>query len=381
MNLLEILRLKKNPVYHPQKYFVHRRNKQQYIIHHYCPHTYNAGDHFVILSIRKHLQKYLPNSTFIPKAVAGNRGWGKPIGLRGKNIYYSNKYADAVLLGGSDQYNDWSPKITAKEIQHLVPPLFMIGLGVSSHDLGQTPYLKDERYKDDIIATNQKSILSSVRDEKTQKFLHNLGYSNSIITGCPALFLFNKEFCINNNNQTVLFTFPYPLVHNTKNKHKRRKFNILFNLIHEVIKFVASKDLKPVIVCHDDRDVPQAQRLFSDYPIFFSNYPQKYFELYQNARLVLGSRLHATILASSLGIPSININLDLRGTGFSETFKLDKWNVDYNDTKITQKVKKRVLTILDNDSNPFKEFINAKNKYHDIFANFIQTTAKIIREF
>lgn len=381
MNLLEFLRLKKKLVYHPEQYYVHRKNKQQYIIHHYCPHTFNAGDHFVILSIRKHLKKYLPDCIFIPKAVAGNRGWGKPIGLRGENIFYSNKYADAVLLGGSDQYNNWSPKIKAEEIKKLVPPLFLIGLGVSSTDLEKEPSLKDDKYKTDIIATNEKSVLSSVRDERTQNFLKKLGYKKSIVTGCPALFLFNEEFSIKNDNRTVLFTFPYPLIHNSGDKRKQKKFNILYKLIEDTIKFVESRELIPVIVCHDDRDVPQAQSLFSKYPIFFSNYPNKYFELYKNARLVIGSRLHATILASSLGIPSININLDLRGTGFSRTFKLDKWNVDYSDKKIREKIRERVVAILNNDSTHFKEFIIAKNYYREIFEQFMQNTAKNIREF
>lgn len=381
MGLLEKFNLKQTTNYHPKEYYAKRKNKKHYIIHHYCPHTYNAGDHFVILSIRKHLKNFLPNCTFIPKAVAGNRGWGKPIGLKGKNIFYSNKYADAVILGGSDQYNDWSPKIKADEIKHLLPPLFLIGLGVSSKDIDLDPFLKDRKYRRDILETNKKASSSSVRDKATQTFLENLGFHNSIVTGCPALFLFDKKFNIKNSNKNVLFTFPYPLIHGTKNPRKQQKFNILYRLIRDIIQYVESKNLNPIIVCHDDRDVPQAQKLFPGHTIFFSNYPNKYFDLYENARMVIGSRLHATILASSLGIPSININLDLRGTGFSKTFKLNKWNLDYNDKHITRKTKKRISTILKCNPSPFKGFIKIKNEYREVFLNFMEKVAQNIREF
>jgi hypothetical protein len=380
MNFLRKFNLKKKIEYHPTYYYSKRANKKNYIIHHYCPHTYNAGDHFVILSIRQHLKKYLPNAIFIPKAVAGNRGWGKPIGLKGENIYYSNKFADAVIIGGSDLYNNWSPKIKADEIKHLVPPLFLIGLGVSSPDLNYVPYLKKESYKTDILATNTKAKLSSVRDLTTQQFLKNLGFEHSIVTGCPALFLFENQLSTN-NSKSVLLTFPYPLLHRTKNSTQQKKFLILLQIIKDIISFLESKNLDPIIVCHDDRDVPPSQILFPNHPIFFSNYPEKYFNLYKNARIVVGSRLHATILAASMGIPFLNINLDLRGVGFSKTFKLENWNVNYNEPKISDKIKERISVILDDNLSPFREFINEKNRYRTIFSNVVQEAARQIKDF
>lgn len=379
MNFLRKVNLKKKIEYYPDYYYSKRTNKKNYIIHHYCPHTYNAGDHFVVLSIRQHIKKYLPNTIFIPKAVAGNRGWGKPIGLKGKNIYHSNKFADAVIVGGSDLYNNWSPKIKADEIKHLVPPFFLIGLGVSSSDLNEAPYLEKENYKADILATNAKAKLSSVRDLMTQQFLKNLGFEHSIVTGCPALFLFENQLSTNNAKR-VLLTFPYPLLYHTKNSSQQKKFTILLQIIKDTISFLESKELQPIIVCHDDRDVPPAQILFLNHPIFFSNYAEKYFNLYKNARMVVGSRLHATILAASIGTPFLNINLDLRGTGFSKTFKLESWNVNYNVTQISEKIKERISMILDDNLSPFKEFMNEKKHYRTIFENFMQEVAKQIRD-
>ena len=366
---------KKKLTYKPVKMQCRISNKSTYVIHHYCPHTYNAGDHFVILSIRKHLKKYLPNSIFIPKPVAGNRGWGKPIGLKEENIFFSNKYADAVIVGGSDQYNNWSPKIDAQEIQELIPPLFLIGLGVSSSDLYKKPKINNPKYYNDILKTNEKSMLSSVRDDVTKDFLKDLGYNRAIVTGCPALFLYERELHLD-ESKNILLTFPYPLLHNDNDE----KYKILNNLINGIIKYIKEKNLNPIIVCHDDRDVPKAQELFSQYDIFYSNYPEDYLSLYSSAKFLIGSRLHATIVSAGLGIPSININLDLRGIGFSKTFELSEWNLNYDNKNILQDVKDRIDSLLNNDLTAFSKFIDKREKYKIIFNDFMKDVAEKIKK-
>lgn len=371
---------KKKIDYYPEEYFYKRENKKQYIIHHYCPHTYNAGDHFVILSIRKHLRKYLQNCIFVPKPIANNRGWGKPIGLRGNNIKYSNEFADAVMLGGSDQYNNWSPRITSEEIEKLAPPLFLIGLGVSSKGLNKKPYIKEKKYFSDILATNKKAMLSSVRDKTTYNFLKDLGYKNSIITGCPALFLKDNPIQLNQEKSNIMFTFPYPLLHKTKNKEKIKKYQKIYETTKKIISYIENIGLEAVIVCHDDRDVPNAQKIFPNYEIFFSNYPQDYIKKYSEALIVIGSRLHATILVSGMGIPSININLDLRGVSFSQTFGLENWNLNLDVPNLEDKIKERIEILLKNDLSAFGDFIEIRNDYKKIFNSFMQNTAEIIKK-
>jgi hypothetical protein len=366
--------LGKKVTYKPDTIACKRKNKNTFVVHHYCPHTYNAGDHFVILSIRKHLKQYLPNVLFVPKPVAGNRGWGKPIGLKGENILFSNQYADAVILGGSDQYNNWSPKIEAKEINELIPPLFFIGLGVSSKDLNDKPNITDDKYYADILAANNKTRLSSVRDDITKNFLSDLGFNDAFNTGCPALYLFDNKLEIN-DSKDVMLTFPYPLIH----KKSNQKYQILNNFIEEIIQYVKDKNLNPVIVCHDDRDVPMAQEIFKQHDIFFSNYTHDYFDLYKSAKMVIGSRLHATIFNSGIGTPSININLDLRGVGYSNSFGLAEWNLNYNNPNLVKEAKLRIDTLVNNDLSAFDNFIELRKERKAIFNKFMKDTAEIIR--
>ncbi|MEA3476209.1 MAG: hypothetical protein U9R23_07210 [Candidatus Cloacimonadota bacterium] len=73
-NMVQKIFRKKINYYEKEARINKKFKRETIIIHHYCPHTFNAGDHFVIQSIRKNLKKYLPNAIFIPKACAINRG-------------------------------------------------------------------------------------------------------------------------------------------------------------------------------------------------------------------------------------------------------------------------------------------------------------------
>lgn len=349
--------------------------RESVIVHHYCPHTYNIGDHFVILSIRKYLKEYLPNALFIPKASAGNRGWGKPARLQGENINFSNEYADAVIVGGSDQYNNWDLRIKKDEINKLIPPLYMIGLGASSKKINEGPYIEHESLYEDIRITHEKARLSSVRDNFTKRFLDSSGYADSVVTGCPAMHLFNEEFHLNKDGKVAL-TFPFPVIR----KRNRELYTNLTRKIERLLTRLKDMNLSPVIVCHDDRDVITAQTNFPSEKIFFSNYPEEFIDFYKEISFVVGSRLHASIFCSGLGKPFININIDFRGQAFSETFKLENWNLNIDDEEFEDKIVKRIETISDGDLSIFHDFTGLKSRYRNEYLDFMKRTATDIME-
>lgn len=349
-------------------------DRKTIIIHHYCPHTYNAGDHFVIRSIRNSLSRRIPGAVFIPKASSRNRGWGKPLRLTGENIEFSNRRADAIIAGGSDLYNGWSLRLKADELAELSPKLFLIGLGASSKNLYSEPHIPKKEFYRDIRESHKYIEMSSVRDFATYNFLKKLGVEKQIVTGCPALYLFDEPFALT-DSETVALTFPFPVI----KRKARGKFDRLTELISKLIKHYETKGLKPLIVCHDDRDLSSAQELFPNKRMFFSNYFQDYFDVYRNAAFIVGSRLHASIIGAALGKPFVNINLDMRGKAFSEMFDLSDWNVDVDDEDIFEKAKSRGDKILSSDLSVFEKFYAKKSEYREIYEKFMDGVAgKII---
>lgn len=348
--------------------------RETFIVHHYCPHTYNIGDHFVIRSIRRHLKKFLPQVLFIPKPCAFNRGWGKPVRLTGENINFSNRFADAVIIGGSDQYNNWSLRIRRDEIPHLQPPLYLIGLGVSSKSLDAPPHIEKTSYFEDIRATHAAARLASVRDEFTNEFLKGIGVTGAVVTGCPAMYLFDEKFSLKPDGVAAM-TFPFPVVR----KNNREAYEKLIATIRELLRRVQQAGLRPVITCHDDRDVTVAQELFPQASIFFSNDIDEFIEFYQGATVVLGSRLHASIFAAGAGIPFINLNLDARGKGFTQTFGLTGWNLDIDAPDLVDAFAARLQQILAGDLSVFEKFYTRKARYMQVFVDFMQRVAGDIR--
>lgn len=341
--------------YHENKARIDRKFKREtIIIHHYCPHTFNAGDHFVIQSIRKNLKKYLPNAIFIPKPCAINRGWGAPFRLQKENIGFSNKYADAVIVGGSDNYKNWSLRIDGKEIEKLHPPLFLIGLGVASDNLNEQPLIKKSKYLNDIQKTNERAVVSTVRDKATLNFLKKIGINKAILTGCPSLYLEDNRKIHFNKNSYIILTFPFPV----NKKQLPERYKKLWSIIKAITKNFNNH--KIIISCHDDRDVPIASEIFQKTKIFFSNYVEDYYELYRNAAIVVGARLHGTLLSATVGTPFLNINVDLRGQSFTKTFSLKDWNVNYNEMNINRKIILRIEMILSGDISPFNGFLAKK---------------------
>jgi len=350
-------------------------NRKSFIIHHYCPHTFNIGDHFVIRSIRKYLNEYLPEAIFIPKPCAKNRGWGQPVRLTGENINISNKYADAVIVGGSDQYNNWALRIKKDEITKLVPPLYLIGLGVSSRSLNEPPYIAKKEYYEDIRITNDQARFSSVRDNYTKEFLVKLGYEKAVVTGCPALHLFNDDFHLLKDGFAAL-TFPFPVI-----KHSKKiLYKSLITRIREMIDIMHRSGLQPIITCHDDRDVFVAQEVFPDEKIFYSNYVDDFIDFYRKSLLVVGSRLHASIFVAGLGKPFVNINIDRRGQGFTDTFNLGEWNLNIDDNQFVKKLEQRVNTIISGDLRVFNNFSKIKSGYRQLYLNFMRNIAADIKE-
>lgn len=361
--------------YHESDARVHRRFlRRSPIVHHYCPHTYNAGDHFVILSLRRALRKRLSNVIFIPKAIAGNRGWGKPAYLKGENIAFSNLNADAVMVGGSDHYKDWSLRIDGEEIQKLQPPLFLLGLGASSKGAGQPPEMSRDRYWTDLRKTNEHAAVSTVRDLGTQEMLEQAGITKSVMTGCPSMYLTDPTPFAHRPDGPMILTFPFPVDRNSQSERYRRLQEIIRSLLRDY------GESRIIISCHDDRDVPVAAEVFPEARIFFSNNPRQYLQLYRTALLVAGSRLHASLCAVAAGTPFININIDFRGEQFTRTFGLENWNLSLSQNDFDTALRHRIEGVISGEMHTFSEFYERKEQLREVFDSSMNDVARIIRE-
>ncbi len=193
------------------------------------------------------------------------------------------------------------------------------------------------------------------------------------MTGCPALYLYDEPFRLDPGGIAAV-TFPYPLVRSKNSAGYER----LVAVIRHTLEKVGGLGLQPVIVCHDDRDLVAAQELFPEERLFFSNDVDVFLDFYEKAAIVVGSRLHASILAAGMGTPFVNINLDVRGRAFSETFGLRDWNPNLSDTDLIEKLTDRIEALVGNRLDPLHEFSKVRDGYRDIFVRFMEGVARDI---
>jgi hypothetical protein len=80
-----------------------------------------------------------------------------------------------------------------------------------------------------------------------------------------------------------------------------------------------------------------------------------------------------------MGVPAVNINLDLRGTGFSETFGLTGWNVDYTRSRLGDALWERLETVRSGSLDGLAVFAERRERYRAVFETFMADTAARIR--
>jgi polysaccharide pyruvyl transferase WcaK-like protein len=344
------------------------------IIHHYYPHKTNIGDLFVVDGIRKLIRERLPGSEFVDIPV-NESPKAKCFGLLGGNLDYSNSEADLIVIGGSNLYEcrrngAWGVTTDLDSIKKIQKPVMLIGLG-SGSSFRRKVRGSSAQSREEICFLNKIAIGSSVRDLKSGDFLRSLGIREYTVTGCPSTFLFDNPFAFKNTDIVAISVPP------ARFKKYRFMFFRLISAIRKYIDYCRQIGLRPVLSCHDARDIEFAKGLQKDgVHLFYSEKTNDYYELYGMAKLVIGFRLHATIVSLSLGVPFIPVYFDIRGMSFSETYDSLKWSIDGTKFQLCRRLIRSTKDILDRKQFPFVNFLNKKQMYKDVMRSFINICVK-----
>ena len=205
-----------------------------------------------------------------------------------------------------------------------------------------------------------------VRDVFTKEFLDSLGVSKHRLTGCPASFLFERDFRFN-DNPVVVISFP-PTRYR---KHPVLFFRLIRGL-RKYAKYCQGLGLRPVLACHTENDLPAARSLKpADVEPFYSENAQEYYALYQQARWVVGFRLHSSILSFTLGIPFIPIYFDVRGRSFAETYQSRGWAIDAQRWGLYRTLVRRTEEIMRKNTEPFERFLARQRHLQGEMHNFL----------
>jgi polysaccharide pyruvyl transferase WcaK-like protein len=124
-----------------------------------------------------------------------------------------------------------------------------------------------------------------------------------------------------------------------------------------------------VVACNDRADLPLAHQLFrhGSGAVVCPDSVDEYFELLANASAVISGRLHTAVVAFSLGVTFLLVNIDKRTEGFIKTYGLEDFSVDPSPIAFGRNLNHKVATLLSQDSRPWWQIkIAARDEMHSL---------------
>lgn len=304
-------------------------------IHHFYPRTRNIGDHFVQLGIAKMIREIVPEATFELFDVNSRGSSTEEYGLTAAAVARANQNADLIVVGGSNLYEGsfgwpWGVHLELAALKSLRVPLMLLGLGTGS-SFASPLHRPSARAQREIKALNDYATLSGVRDTTTLEWLEQLGISTAKLMGDPAASLFNFPLQIGHYSHILLAVPPRRMW-----TSKRQFFRVrttgrpIFTALVGLTRSLLEKGQDVVVVCNDPMDLPVAQELFGTWlpraPVCPQT-PEEYFKVLAQSRAVISGRLHTAVVAFSLGLPFLLIDVDSRTHGFLQTYELEQSSV------------------------------------------------------
>lgn len=295
-----------------------------------------------------------------------------------------NQSKALILLGGPSLQKNMYPIIypLVKDLNKIKVPIITMGIGwksVKGNWEDSFNYFLTDSSKELLEKIENSGYFSSVRDYHTQNSLHSNGFSNFLMTGCPAYYsiphLNNKIENLSFNS--IGFSLGVGFVH-SKSMEKQMKELLLSiksnfpskTLIvafhHSLKKDAITKSYKKEMKYHLKRHI-EFSKWLDNHNIEYkdiSGSAENLIDFYNNVDCHIGYRVHAHIYMSSINKFSVLITEDGRGKA---TEKVIGGNVidgysnfkERNEMSILDKIK--YVTKIGYDRYDIKENITEKS--------------------
>ena len=251
-------------------------------------------------------------------------------GLTSKTIHEINQYGHGVIVGGGNLYENGELDLNIEALRKLEPPLMLFSLSrgriYNRHDnlVDRTDVMTDAALR----ALNEKAMFSLSRDIATLDYLHQLGLSNTVLGGCPTIFLDRlvkrlPEVAEADKNCTLV-SIRNPSLMNISLQRQMR----VHDQISAILRMLSSRGHNDIrLLCHDHRDIPFAAS-FGDIPYVYIPDPHAYLAILKHCRLNVTYRVHSALPCLALGTPFVKLSYDERAISLMETVGFGDWNID-----------------------------------------------------
>ena len=299
----------------------------------YClrPKAFNVGNDVIFLGLRHFVQEAFQcvvNLVTLP-ATSRYESVAKA-GLTPRTIHEINQYGHGVIVGGGNLYENGELEVNLDALEQLQVPmmLFSLSKGRIYSRTRQLVPRTDAMPARNILGLNRRAQVSLTRDHATQAQLRDMGVTNSVVGGCPTIFLDRMVSSLprlsSADQEGVFVSIRTPDLMNIPLDCKVR----VYRQVEEVIAYLRQQGHQKVrLLCHDHRDIPFAAS-FQGIDYVYTDDCGVFLALLQAASLVVTFRLHAALPCLAYGTPVIAISYDERAISLIDTIGFGEWNID-----------------------------------------------------
>jgi hypothetical protein len=237
-------------------------------------------------------------------------------GLTPATVNEINRFADGVIVGGGNLYENDEIAVDARALAALKPPLMLFsnsrGRIYDRH--GKLSDRSDVIPDAKLVALLERADISLSRDSATHQYLHAIDDRDQI-GWCPTINMNRYSDILpvlpENEDVGALISIRTPQLMNVPYRFQSR----IQGHIESAIDALRSAGYKRIrILCNDSRDLDFATafRYTKQVDSVYTNDVYQYLALLRDAQIVVSYRLHASLPAISFGTATVNIVYDER---------------------------------------------------------------------
>lgn len=269
-----------------------------------------------------------------------------------------NQKFDSIVIPAANWLNshtDWTWFI--KLIERIEIPVITIGIGLQAQTLDKSAVMVHPTSIELAKTLSQKAASISTRGNFTRDWLHSIGITNVVATGCPSLYMKVGETEEKSNRdgliiQSTRFHMSEKFLNNPGINHSFYHLAGKFGL--DMIYQSEMEEMEYLVFANDDSYIlPDSHSNLvalygfsnsSDYKRYLDVHGKVFFDINRWANFlkthtgVIGTRLHGTILALNMGLPAILIPHDSRTAEVAEFAKLPTINLANRFDSLSEKV-------------------------------------------
>ena len=303
------------------------------------PNQGNPGDSFICWGLQHLIQNLYPKSGFLLLDKFNETEFKSKLELI-KKIGY-------MFYAGMPQYNnlnDWQFWFdTTLWSDYLIPnniSVYNFAGGAGFPDLNISPEelanycLNDQNTKNNLLSRIPISKITTVRDHYAFEITKNVGL-NPILLTCPSIFSTKYRNITKKTIKNRIAIVPpeinniHPRIVNANDESERN--NIISNKINDLYNKL-KLDHEVIIVNHSINDLQNENS-------FYTDDSHQLLSLYSTCEYVISARLHAALPSWGLGVKTISLNVDTRGSATKLAPEIINLNLNTPNEQIINELK------------------------------------------